>query len=62
MEGEYQVTNEEIQEAWYRFWGKNKLAINDKGKIYRTSTPRKMPDSSSIDYSNYEKRKTAIYT
>jgi|TARA_R110000803_G_C11887589_1_gene310544 hypothetical protein len=61
MEGEYQISHEEIQAAWYHFWGKNKLALDDHGKVYRTSTPRKMPDNSSLDYKN-EKRKASIYT
>lgn len=58
---EYQVTYDEMQAAWYRFWGKNKLALDDNGKVYRTTTPRKMPDNSAIDFKN-EKRKTSIYT
>ena len=62
MEGNYQITHEEIQAAWYLFWGKNKLALNDKGEVYRTSTPRKMPDNTSIDFSNYGNGQKTIYT
>ena len=31
-----QITWDEMQEAWYRFWGKNKLAISEDGEVYRT--------------------------
>tara|TARA_R100000900_G_scaffold115610_5_gene90410 strand:- start:108 stop:356 length:249 start_codon:yes stop_codon:yes gene_type:complete len=42
-EGVPRLSFEEIQAGVDAFWNKNKLAIDDDGKPYRTDEPRKRP-------------------
>ncbi len=58
---ECHVPYEEVQKAWLRFWNKNELAINSYGKVYRTKTPRRMPDRID-DFRNYAKRSKTMHT
>jgi len=54
------VSTAEINEAWYRFWNKNQLAINNRGTVYRTTIPRKMPHQGKFDLVNYARRKKSM--
>ena len=47
-EGVPRISFEEIQEGVNTFWNKNKLAIDDDGKPYRTDEPRKQPTSDFV--------------
>lgn len=61
MEGnECQVSYEVMQSAWLRFWNKNQLAINSDGKVYRTKTPRQMPDRID-DFRNHAKSNKTMH-
>ena len=51
-----QITWDEMQEAWYRFWGKNKLAITENGEVYRTNVPRVMPCRRTLDFRKNESK------
>lgn len=42
-EGVPRISFEEIQAGVDTFWNKNKLALDDNGKPYRTDEPRKRP-------------------
>lgn len=55
-----QITWDEMQEAWYRFWGKNKLSISENGEVYRTNVPRVMPCRKTLDFRKNESKRTML--
>ena len=55
-----QITWDEMQEAWYRFWGKNKLAISEDGEVYRTNVPRVMPCRKTLDLRRNASKRTML--
>ena len=61
MEGnECHVSYEVMRKAWLRFWSKNQLAVNKRGKVYRTSIPRKMPVRNKFNFTNERSKKTVL--
>ena len=51
MEGvDLPVSPQEMREAWDYFWRRNQLGINSRGRVYRTTIPRKMPDNKVQDF------------
>jgi len=55
-----QITWDEMQEAWYRFWGKNKLAISEDGEVYRTDVPRVMTCRKTLDLRRNASKRTML--
>jgi len=47
-EGVPRISFEEIQEGVNTFWSKNKFALDDNGKPYRTDEPRVRPTSDFV--------------
>lgn len=47
----------EVARAFDKFWGRNKLAVDSKGKPYRTNVPRVMPKGAG-DFIDFRKAET----
>lgn len=43
---------EQMTKAWLHFWSKNKLAVDENGRKYRTNVPREMPVVRDFDIKN----------
>ena len=54
------LTAQEVNDGWHRFWNKNQLAVNSRGKVYRTTRPRKLPSKGKFDFRNERSKKTVL--
>ncbi len=46
----------EVARCYERFWDKNQLSIDSKGKVFRTTIPRERP-SQEVDFRNGKTKK-----
>ena len=61
MEGiDIPLTAREVNDGWHRFWNKNQLAVNEEGRVYRTTRPRKLPSKGKFDFRNERSKKTVL--
>ena len=55
---EKQINWYEMDQAWNRFWSKNRLDIDENGKVYLTNIPRIKPKGlNDPAWNNFKKKR-----
>lgn len=47
---------QQVARAFEKFWKKNQLSVDRKGKVYRTNVPRERPNLDHVDFRKVGKR------